>query len=133
MTDQRNRADALQLEKLQDSFEELIRYLKETRERPPTNVEGEENLRSRLLLANLIVGGIQTLVASRKSFLEKNPETKDFWTDKAQEILEDTIELFEEHAETLALGLNSAFHDEIDSARKESGIDSHAKADLPTR
>ena len=135
LVDQRNRADAPQIEKLEEQFAAVIELCKQAPEHLPISTIGatEQAVRTHLAVAVLLVEGLKILRSVRPGFLEKNPEAKKFWNDDAQEVLEDTLELFDEQAETLALGLSAAFHDEIDSARKEAGIDPDAKASLPTR
>ena len=135
LVDQRNPADAPQLEKFEEHFRELIENCKERPEKPLGQIgdESPESVRSFSRFVALLIESLNLLISMRSSFLERNPEAKTFWTDEAQETLDDTVELFEDVAETLALGLDSAFHEEIDSARKEAGIDSNAKVALPTR
>lgn len=134
LTDQRNRADAPQLEKFEEQFGALIENCKEAPEKLPKVISGldENGIRLRLILGSLLVEGLRLLMSQRLLFLDKNPEAKDFWTEEAQETLEETSELFEDMAETLALGLSSDFHDDIESARKEAGTNSDAKTSLPT-
>ena len=135
LADQRNRADAPQLEKFEEQFGELIETCKRASEAVPRVHAGplESSVRPRLDLALALIEALNLMISVRPIFLEKNPEANKFWTEDAQEILADTVELFEDQAETLALGLSSAFHDEIDSARKEAGTESDAKASLPAR
>jgi hypothetical protein len=135
LVDQRNRADAPQLEKFEEQFGELIERCKEASEKLPKVISGldENGIRLRLVLAALLGEALRILMSQRLPFLEKNPEAKEFWTEEAQETLEETSELFEDMAETLALGLSSDFHDDVDSSRKEAGINSDAKTGLPTR
>lgn len=132
LADQQNRADPFQLDKFDQSFRRLIDFFKDLPEKLPDD-ESIDNARSSLEYTTFLIEGLRLLVSVRSSFLEKNPEMLDFWTDDAQETLEDTLELFEDKAETLALGLNPAFHDEIESARKEAGLAPDAKTGLPTR
>ena len=106
LVDQRNRADAPQLEKLEEQFAEIIERCKEGLEKqlPKAIVatSDENSIRSNLTVAVVLIEALKLLISLRTRFLEKNPEAKDFWTPEAQEILEDTLELFEEQAETLA-------------------------------
>jgi hypothetical protein len=133
LADQRNHADAPQLEKFEEQFLAMIESCKDVVKKVPRNFDGPiEAVRNRLVLATLIVEGLKLMVAVRPSFLEKNPEAKAFWTDDVQELIEETAELFDDFAETLALGLSSGFREEIDSARKEAGIDD-AKSGRPAR
>jgi hypothetical protein len=134
LADQRNRADAPQSEKFEECFGLLLEACKKSLEKLPKTTANDTH--SALNVTTLIVEGLKILISVRPSLLEKNPETKNFWTEDAQETLEDTLELHEDLAETLALGLSSTFHDEIDSARKEAGIDHpdpDAKPNLPAR
>ena len=57
----------------------------------------------------------------------------EFWTDDFQRTLEDTLELFAEEQETLALELSAGFYDEIEDARKEACVDTASgKRRMPT-
>jgi hypothetical protein len=138
LADQRNRADTPQSEKFEEHFRGLIGHCQEAREYLPKLPEllidkPVESIPLILSLITLMVEAMGVFISARSSSLEKNPEAKNFWTEEAQEILEETFDLLEDIQETLALGLSYAFHDEIDSARREADIDSNAEATLPTR
>jgi hypothetical protein len=133
LADQRNRADVPQSEKFEECFGLLMEACKKSLEELPKRNTKPADTRSALNLATLVIEGLKILIDVRPSLLEKNPETKTFWTEDAQETLEETLELYEDIAETLALGLSSTFHEEIDSARKEAGIGPDAKPSLPAR
>jgi hypothetical protein len=124
LADQRNRADAPQLEEFEEQFLAMLDSCRKAFEQIPKNFDGPpESISSRLVLTTLIVDSLKLMVGVRSAFLDKNPEAKKFWTDEAQELMADTAELFDDWSETLALGLSPSFREEIEAARKEAGID----------
>jgi len=86
-----------------------------------------EKLPQLLMVLSSAVIGLERVIEMSPRVLNRWPEMKAFWTEGFQRLLAETLEIFEEGQETIALELSSNFHREIDQAREEAGIE----ADVP--
>ena len=93
----------------------------------------EESRRNSLAATTKALDGLKDLIKIFHETLQRYPEIGTYWNHDARQAVEETLELFEEAQETLAIGLSSSFQSEIDDARKEAGIDTNGKPPLPTR
>jgi len=93
----------------------------------------EESHRNSLAAITKALDSLKDLVKNFDETLQRYPEIGTCWNQDARQAVEETLELFEEAQETLALGLSSSFRSEIDDARREAGIETNGKPHLPTR
>ncbi len=88
----------------------------------------EAAIRKLLVRTVMVVDHLRPLADFRRQF----PFIAPYWPESSQRVLEETLDLFEEAQETLALGVSAAFRSDINQARSEAGVQG-AKADLPAR
>ncbi len=93
----------------------------------------EEPRRNALVKATMAIDGLKAVLNDMPKTVRMYPEIGEYWNQDARRTVEDTLELFEEAQETLALGLSSSFKSEIDDARKEAGLETNGKPYLPAR
>ena len=93
----------------------------------------EESRRNSLAAITKALDSLKDLIKIFHETIQAYPEIGTYWNQDARQAVEETLELFEEAQETLAIGLSSSFQSEIDDARKEAGIETNGKPHLPTR
>lgn len=88
----------------------------------------EAAVRKLLVRTVMVVDNLRALADFRRQF----PFIAPYWPESSQRVLEETLDLFEEAQETLALGVSAEFRSDIEQARSEAGVEG-AQADLPAR
>lgn len=102
--------------------------------RLPHDQEPEEKIRFLYGSTKKALEGLSEFAGIREQLdLELQRKIEEYWPQEAQNCFLETIDLLDNLQETLALGLSSDFHQQVDEARREAGIEvSPAKGDVPT-
>ena len=120
------------LERVVDNSGQIAKDIRTVVERAQER-NTDEQLRALVLKIRQGAENLRLFGELRPVILRSSPELADYWTEDRQREIDQNLEMIEEAEETLVLGLNTSFINEIDEARNEAGLKIDGEALLPAR